>query len=418
MREGYMPRAGAGYVPRAAADDGPYFFLSFAHTPRDDHAGQDPDLWIAQFYSDLCDHVALLADLPPGVKPGFMDREIRQGYEWSWRLSQALATCRVFVPLYSRRYFRSEHCGKEWFAFSRRMLNQKAGNVRAREAIVPALWIPVPHASLPAVAQSVHFKPSDFGELYAEHGFYGTMKVRRWREDYEAAVYLLACRIVEVAEGAPAASGPPEPYESLPSAFGGTDQAGPGDKPVWLTVVAPHKDELPEGRDHSYYGSDVREWNPYRGDSVCSLAAHAADLARGLSYTPVISDLDRHGAELTSDYPPAGPEVLLIDPWSVLRPEYREILRRLDSMDKPWVQVIIVWNPRDAQLATHEQRIKSALGDALPRKLREGRAASASAVRGVPSLEDFGMVLPAVIAAAGRHYLRLASASVPEEAAE
>jgi hypothetical protein len=31
-------------------------------------------------------------------------------------------------------------------------------------------------------------------------------------------------------------------------------------------------------------------------------------------------------------------------------------------------------------------------------------------VRGVPSLEDFGVVLPTVIAAAGRHYVRLASA--------
>ena len=46
---------------------------------------------------------------------------------------------------------------------------------------------------------------------------------------------------------------------------------------------------------------------------------------------------------------------------------------------------------------------------------REGRATSALAVRGVPSLEDFGMVLPAVIAAAGRHYLRSASTHLPQE---
>jgi hypothetical protein len=55
-----------------------------------------------------------------------MNRELRQGqgqgHEWPWRLSNALATCSVFVPLYSRRYFKSEHCGKEWFAFHRHAL--------------------------------------------------------------------------------------------------------------------------------------------------------------------------------------------------------------------------------------------------------------------------------------------------------
>ena len=117
MHGGYVPRAADddGYPP-LGADDGPLFFLSYAHGPRDDRSGRDPDLWIAQLYDDLCDHIKSLADLPRTQKAGFMDRELRQGHEWPERLSNALATCRVFVPLYSRRYFKSEHCGKEWFA--------------------------------------------------------------------------------------------------------------------------------------------------------------------------------------------------------------------------------------------------------------------------------------------------------------
>ena len=95
-------------------------------------AGQDPDLWIAQLYDALCDHISQLTDLPPGTKPGFMDRELRQGQEWPWRLSNALATCRVFVPLYSKRYFKSEHCGREWFAFHRRAINHAAANGAGR----------------------------------------------------------------------------------------------------------------------------------------------------------------------------------------------------------------------------------------------------------------------------------------------
>ena len=94
------------------------------------------------------------------------------------RLSDALATCRVFVPLYSQRYFKSEHCGKEWFAFDRRRLNHQAGNARPVEAIVPVLWIPVrPDACFPEAARSVQFNSAGLGPLYAEHGFYGIMKV-------------------------------------------------------------------------------------------------------------------------------------------------------------------------------------------------------------------------------------------------
>jgi FxsC-like protein len=83
-------------------------------------------------------------------------------------------------------------------------------------------------------------------------------------------------------------------------------------------------------------------------------------------------------------------------------------------MDKPWVQVIVVWNQQDSQMQADTEQLRTGLDAALPRKLREGRATSALAVRGVPSLEDFGMVLPAVIAAAGRHYLRSASAHLPQ----
>ena len=414
MHGGYPARDADddGYLSRAAADDGPFFFLSYAHGPRDFPAGRDPDLWVAQLYDDLCEHIKSLADLAPGKKAGFMDRELQQGHEWPRRLSKALATCHVFVPLYSRRYFKSEHCGREWFAFNRRRLNYRARSARPIETIVPALWIPVRDGLFPEAASAVQYNSADFGPLYAEHGFYGIMKVSRWREAYEEAVYLLARRIVDAAEASP----PVEPdvwteYESLPSAFGGYG-TGPGDKLLRLTVIAPGRDELPSGRDPAYYGEDVREWNPYRQDSLRALADHAGDLARSLSYTPDVGDLYRHESALFGPGHPTGPEVLLIDPWAVLQPECVQMLRRLDSMDKPWVQVVVVWNTKDAQMQADAQQLRSALEAALPRMLREGRATSALAVRGVPSLEDFGVVLPTVIAAAGRHYVRQASARI------
>jgi FxsC-like protein len=348
-----------------------------------------------------------------------MDRELQQGQEWPWRLSNALATCSIFVPLYSKRYFKSEHCGREWFAFHRRALNHAAANGAGRvETIVPALWTPMRDGLFPEATRSVQFRPEDFGQLYAEHGFYGIMKVNRWRDAYDEAVYLLARRMVDAADSSPVQPELPVQYESLPPAFGGDGGTGPGDKLLRVTVVAPRLDELPDGRDPAYYGREAREWNPYRQGSVRSLADHAADLARSLSYTPDVGDLYQHEGELLGGERPSGPEVLLIDPWAVLQLECREVLRRLDPLDKPWVQVVVVWNRQDTQLQAEAEKVRSALEAALPRMLREGRATSALAVRGVPSLADFGTVLPTVIAAASRQYLRSASTHVPNEAME
>ena len=126
-----------------------------------------------------------------------------------------------------------------------------------------------------------------------------------------------------------------------------------------------------------------------------------------------VGDLYQQEAELLGSERPSGPEVLLIDPWAVMQLECRQMLRRLDALDKPWVQVVVVWNRQDTEMQADAEKLRSALEAALPRTLREGRATSALAVRGVPSLEDFGAVLPTVIAAAGRQYLRYASTHPP-----
>ena len=102
-----------------------------------------------------------------------MDRELQPGDEWPWRLSRNLATCRVFVPMYSRRYFQSEHCGKEWAAFRDRARNGSAHASGHVEAMLPALWRPISQQALPEAASEIHFNPGELGQIYAEYGFYG-----------------------------------------------------------------------------------------------------------------------------------------------------------------------------------------------------------------------------------------------------
>ena len=149
----------------------PYFFLSYARTPkRDPTDREDPDRWVYKLYRDLCAVILQLTDAEPD-EAGFMDRENKLGTEWSPELVNALQGCRVFVPLYSRRYFESSYCGKEWFAFARREVTSRARGAEVVSTIVPALWTRMSTDRLPNVAQSVQFDHSTLGERYSAEGF-------------------------------------------------------------------------------------------------------------------------------------------------------------------------------------------------------------------------------------------------------
>lgn len=388
----------------------PYFFLSYAHTPRQEGYPGDPDIWVANLFQDLCLDIMQLTNLPPGAKPGFMDSEGQAGSDRAARL--ALATCRVFVPLYSRRYFDSERCGREWFAFSRRALNH-AARTGPSEAIIPALWVPVDRALLPEPARSIQFDHSQLGERYSRHGFYGIIKLTRYRSDYEEAVYELARRIVRVAQGTRIKPDQPADYDSLESAFGSADQSKPGERRMRITVVAPDASDLPDGRGEYHYGRRACNWNPYRPESVRALADHAADLVRNMGYVPEVGDLNDHLDALLGSEQACGPAVLLVDAWAIRQAEYREKLRKIDFLRNAWVQVVIPWNSRDAELTGAEASLRQGLDAALKEKLAAGRVDCRIAVTGVPSLEEFSMVLPVVARVAARHYLAHAHAYPP-----
>ena len=396
------------------AGDAPYFFLSYARSPRFDAGRQgggsavDPDVWAATLFGDLCRRVGSMTALPPGIRAGFMACGQWPARDWRTGLAEALGTCRVFVPLYSRRYFQSEHCGKEWSAFAGRPRTHRGGAAGRVPAIVPALWGAVEPQELPPAARAVDVDHAALGEVYAQRGFYGIMKLSRYRAEYERAVRGLARRIVEAAQRPPAAPDPAADYDSLPNAFGAEAGGAPASPRLRITIVASRQGELPEHRSAYHYGTAARDWDPYRPWSSQPLADYAVDLVRGLGYRPDVGDLDEHAAELLGGGPPSGPQVLIVDAWATQRDAQRDLLRRLDAMNKPWVQILIPWNRQDEENAAQAARLRDALEAALRRKLAEGRVTSSLAVRGVPTLEDFRAVLPAVIMSAIRHYFRYA----------
>ena len=190
----------------------PVFFLSYArHHRAEDKTGtaEDPDRWTLRFFDDLTFEVAELTTLPRDSRPGFMDREVRVGQEWPRRISEALAACRVFLPLYTPRYFTSLSCASEWYLFQARQSAHELTCGTRPEAIIPVLWLPMPDAELPAAARALQFDHHALGEAYARLGFLQLIRLARFKDEYQLAIHALAREIVRVAlSGAPQAAKP------------------------------------------------------------------------------------------------------------------------------------------------------------------------------------------------------------------
>ncbi|WP_406456578.1 TIR-like protein FxsC [Streptomyces sp. NBC_00876] len=397
--------------PVRAQERLPYFFMSYAHTPGYG-GGTDPDMWVERLFQDLSGHVMAMTDLPAGAPAGFLDREIRSGEGWSERLGEVLATCRVFVPLFSPRYFASEMCGKEWYAFEQRVIHHRARTNRPASAIVPALWVPVPPSQLPGPAERLQFNHSDFGERYVTDGLYGLIKLRLFAEEYERAVYELAKRIVRVADTAAITPGRPVDYRTAPSAFGPPGGGG-ASRPMKITIAAPARHDLPRERSADYYGDTPQDWNPYHPASARPLAQLAADIVRALNYQPVIAPFDWESAGEERAAQPSTPEILVLDRW-VLRDEERRMrLAAYDTQDRPWVSVVVPWNREDPESRGAEAELTETLEMTMPARMRQGRTFSRAAAKGVPSLEAFGRILPQVVEAAAQQYLRHAATYPP-----
>lgn len=367
-------------------------------------------MWVERLFRDLCNHVMALTNLPAGAEVGFMDREIRSGEGWSERLGAALATCRVFVPLFSPRYFASEMCGKEWFAFAQRTIHHVALSNQPAEAIVPALWVPVPPSQLPLPAERLQFNHNTFGERYVTDGLYGLIKLRGYAEQYESAVYELAKRIVRVAETVRLDPIRPLDYRLVPSAFGSPSSTA---RTLHVTVAASSRHDLPEGRSPEYYGDTALDWNPYHPVSQRPIAYVAEDLVRNLNYQTTVGSFDDEAGHFDSKQPPTRPEILIVDRWAVEDEQRRTRLAAFDQESRPWINVVVPWNRYDHQSRAKESELAHRLEDTMPVKMSQGRAACRAAANGVANMETLGQILPQVVEAAAQQFLRHAQVYPP-----
>lgn len=382
----------------------PYFFLAYAHTP------ERP--WVVRLYRDICTEVFERTTLPAAAKVGFMDDGIPLGGDWKDEVARALATCRVFVPLYSPRYFTRQECGIEWHAFAQRILDHQARRSEMPSVIVPALWTPVDVDDIPEVAQSIQMNHGDLGAEYAREGFYTLIKNSLYEHAYLKAVQQLAKHIIRAAESnlRPCQV---RDFGTRRNAFEQPDRTAPADRRLILVTAAPTVNQLPAGRSAEFYGPTSNDWNPFHPGSQQSIVEYAAAVARLNSYEPTLMSFDE-GFELFADRDPgAGLGLLLIDAWATVDEKVSRRLRTLDSLDLGWVGTMVPWNLRDSQTQNNADELRRNLRAALPRRLGEARPFAPTNSARILTLEQFRTRLPEVVEGALFRYLNHVEAHPP-----
>jgi FxsC-like protein len=272
---------------------------------------------------------------------------------------------------------------------------------------------------LPDVARSVQFDHNFLGERYCTEGFYGIMKLQNYRADYQRAVHRLAERIIAIGdesvaftEGGTAHQGGPG-FDSLPSAFGPASARRTAGGQLQITVLAHDTSTLPAGRAAEYYGATPHTWSPYRPDYPQPVADYAQELAKKcLDCKPLVtafgSDLAR-----ASNGRPVPPSLCLVDAWVSLSPKHQEQLDRLDQIREPWVSVLVPWNIQDQGTREAEGDLRASLRQHLGGKLASVPRRCQMAANGIPTLQDFGQILPEMTMIMLKRFRKEATAHPP-----
>jgi FxsC-like protein len=395
--------------------DLPYFFLAYAHTP------EQP--WVARFYQELNNQILEHTDWPTDRPAGFMDRSgIRLGAEGQQTIAGALSTCRVFVPLYSRRYFTRPECGREWHAFSGRMLGQRALRGGATAPIVPALWTPVKDQHLPPVARRIQVDFQTVHHAYAEEGLYTLIKNRAYRSTYLRVVRSLAREIISAAEDAPLGScGAAEldlstdafnPDTSLEAWAGWTDGV-PANRRLTIMLAVPRTGRLPADRTGDAYGPQAYDWQPFSGEGGQTLAEASVYIARSHDLTPTVLSAE-DALELDWSSPDTGLGIVLLDPWLSLDPGSAGLLDRIDDLcAKGRIGAIVVWNSFDQQTVAQTAELRKELHERVPRCLGDPDIPISMGATHVHTLDQFSQVCPTVLDWTFNRYLNRAEATSP-----
>jgi FxsC-like protein len=380
----------------------PCFLLSHRHAP-------DTDGLVDELFEDLSARVREAtgaerteivghkqrSDRLPGP-PAALVRE--KDAAIAKRIATEVAVCTVLVPLYSPRYFKSPSCGRVVSAFV-----GKHPSPTTEPLIAPVLWAPSVRSWPPVPAVPAEVNGAD---RYNRHGLLDVMMSRGdadARGCYDVVLDALTAQVVLLAGRA--SESPPGPVGNInrqPNAF-----ARPAAFPrVSIHVLAPVIGRMPAGRDRDQYGATSLDWNPFLDEETEGLGRRMETMAGDLGYRPVLTAMDDAILDLPGGGPPTGPAILLVDPWALDHPKWRDQLHEFDQLDRPWVSVMAAWDLNDQQTAHARHRLLRQLNSTLESRFQRRRPGLHLDAHVASTLANLGRTFPIVLQEATRRYLR------------
>jgi FxsC-like protein len=351
------------------------FFLSYA---REDN---NTDGLVKKFYEDLSKDIAeKIAASPYDV--GFFDgEEIEPGADWDQKLASALQQSSVFIAAYSPYYFQKKFCGKEWAVFRSRVEAYAKGLPKGSEfpaLMFPVLWQKEDYVlpRIPTALGKIQYKFDDYGKAYAEQGLRVMLRNKKFRQQYDDFIPVLADKVIEAAERhkLPAlpnlpsldqvaeifpAQSPAPPLIALPQSGGANPRY------VKFIFLAGRKQELQPFRasldSYGESGGEWRPWLPDPRDEVDLLVQDVVQRERLIS-DGVISlddDLEKRLNEAENGNKIV---VIVVDLWTLQLPSYRKLMREVvDPKQLVNCVIVVPWNPQDSEAVNQRQTLENLL---------------------------------------------------------
>lgn len=331
------------------------FFLSYSH--------RDLSSEMIQFARQL--RVAVQGRLGGKVEDaGFIDREqLKLGDPWPTDLAKALATAKVFVPVYSMDYFSSEFCGKEWRVFRLRRQQLPPGNWR----VIPVLWgkPSVFNKVMPEPVKALQFDNGAFPNDYRERGLGELIRVPKEYEGiWQKSVEILADAIVDAAQLPPVPAGVPADFKQTLPDFPSAATTTQKSSIARFVYVVARRNEVAEFRKMlDAYGDEVFQWQPYHPDTdeVARVTQRISDELKLISVPVQLDDLAN---------PPSADDgrtlvAVIVDAWAALIPRYNEYLQKIRDNRSKYCATVIVWNAQDDETLTRADDINKMLTAAV-----------------------------------------------------
>ena len=96
-----------------------------------------------------------------------------------------------------------------------------------------------------------------------------------------------------------------------------------------------------------------------------------------------------------------------------LSAKHQEQLKRLDQVEEPWVSVLVPWNSQDPGMHEARDDLRANLQQHLGRKLASVPRRCQMAANGIPTLQDFGQILPEMTMIMLKRFRKEATAHPP-----